>query len=46
MIKTHSNEGDNQPDYDDILNKVKLVYSGKGNEEINKMKLSIAVDYL
>mmetsp|Transcript_9447 Transcript_9447/g.1402 ORF Transcript_9447/g.1402 Transcript_9447/m.1402 type:complete len:100 (-) Transcript_9447:674-973(-) len=46
FILNTSKLSSDQVDYDDLLKKVRLAYAGDGNREANKIKLSLAVDYL
>lgn len=46
LLKNDEKIEKNEIDYDDLLSKVRMAYSGDGNKEVTKMRLGIAVDYL
>jgi hypothetical protein len=46
LLKSKTENEKNEIDYDDLLAKVRMAYSGDGNKEVTKMRLGIAVDYL
>lgn len=46
LLKNNDQIDKNEIDYDDLLTKVRMAYSGDANQEVTKMRLGISIDYL